>query len=100
MTIDEVVVSNAGSITGVVVQFPGPQGPAGTTDAGQLTGTLPVAHGGTGATTAGWARASLSVPGLVADNTFAGEDSFPPSPSAANGRPRSSPTRPERSGKC
>ncbi|QWE95664.1 hypothetical protein [Cupriavidus sp. EM10] len=38
--------------------------------AGSITGTLPIANGGTNATTAAAARTNLAVPGLAAANTF------------------------------
>lgn len=38
--------------------------------AGDITGTLPILHGGTGGTTASAARTNLAVPGLADSNTF------------------------------
>lgn len=44
--------------------------------AANITGTLPILHGGTGGTTIIAARANLVVPGLVVDNAFAASNSY------------------------
>ncbi len=41
-----------------------------------IQGSVPVAKGGTGATTAAGARTNLAVPGLVASNNFTGSNAF------------------------
>jgi hypothetical protein len=41
-----------------------------------ITGILPVANGGTAASTAAGARTNLAVPGLATDNTYTGSNSY------------------------
>ena len=57
------VIRTAGSAAHMV--------PAHTQDASTITGTLPVSHGGTGATTAAGARSSLGLQGLGAIDRYA-----------------------------
>lgn len=48
-------------------------------------GTLPIARGGTGATTAPTARGNLDVPGLQTTNTFIGDQTVTGKVSASDG---------------
>jgi hypothetical protein len=63
-----------GRVLTVVSGVPAWQPPS--VSAGSITGTLPIANGGTGATTISGARTSLQVPGISANNTFTGNNTF------------------------